>query len=249
MAKEAVLKEFEALKGVGKAKAKLLYDNGYESLDDLKKASVKDLVKIKGITEKNAREILTQVKTKKEKPAKKPAQTKAKAAPVKKPQAEEKPAEKKHEEEKPAPAVEIVEEKAGEYKAKIKPELTQEQREQLAIRRQVKKRTPYFLRDEGFRYKRIPKNWRRPTGYTSKLRINLGYRPSKVRVGFRAPKLVRGLHSSGFQEVIVHTVKELEVIDPKKQAVRIGSTVGTKKRLEIAKKASERDIRLLNMKG
>jgi large subunit ribosomal protein L32e len=44
-------------------------------------------------------------------------------------------------------------------------------------------------------------------------------------------------------------VKELEAIDPKKQAVRIGSTVGTKKRLEIAKKASERDIRLLNMKG
>jgi len=248
MAKEAVLKEFEALKGVGKAKAKLLYNNGYESLDDLKKASVKDLAKIKGITEKNAREIIAQVKAKKEKPAKKLAETKAKAAPAKKPKAEEKPVEEKKEE-KPAPAVEIVEEKEGEYKAKIKPELTKEQREQLVIRRQVKKRTPYFLRDEGFRYKRIPKNWRRPTGYTSKLRINLGYRPSKVRVGFRSPKLVRGLHSSGFQEVAVHSVKELDAIDPKKQAVRIGSTVGTKKRLQIAKKASERDIRLLNMKG
>jgi large subunit ribosomal protein L32e len=244
MAKEAVLKEFEALKGVGKAKAKLLYDNGYESLDDLKKASVKDLSKIKGITEKNAREILTQVKAKKEKPTKKPAEAKAKQAPAKKPKAEEKQAEPG-----PKAAVEIVEEKEGEYKPKIKPELNQMQREQLVIRRQVKKRTPHFLRDEGFRYKRIPKNWRRPTGYTSKLRINLGYRPSKVRVGFRAPKLVRGLHPSGFQEVIIHTVKELEAIDPKKQAVRIGSTVGTKKRLEIAKKASERDIRLLNMKG
>ena len=248
MAKEAVLKEFEALKGVGKAKAKLLYDHGFESMEKLKKATVKDLSKIKGITEKNAREILTQVKAKKEKPAKKPAETKAKPAPEKKPKAEEKTDEGKPEGKKPA-AVEIVEEKKGEYKAKIKPELSRSQQEQLVIRRQVKKRTPHFLRDEGFRYKRIPKNWRRPTGYTSKLRINLGYRPSKVRVGFRAPKLVRGLHSSGFQEVIVHTAKELDVIDPKKQAVRIGSTVGTKKRLEIAKKASERDIRLLNMKG
>lgn len=248
MAKETVLKEFEALKGVGKAKAKLLYENGFESMEKLRKATVKDLSKIKGITEKNAREILTQVKAKKEKPAKKPAETKVKPTPEKKPKTQEKTAEEKPEEKKAA-ATEIVEEKEGEYKPKIKPELNQSQREQLVIRRQVKKRTPHFLRDEGFRYKRIPKNWRRPTGYTSKLRMNLKYRPSKVRVGFRAPKLVRGLHSSGFQEVIIHTVKELDAIDPKKQAVRIGSTVGTKKRLEIAKKASERDIRLLNMKG
>ncbi|MCX6671069.1 MAG: 50S ribosomal protein L32e, partial [Euryarchaeota archaeon] len=92
------------------------------------------------------------------------------------------------------------------------------------------------------------KNWRRPTGYTSKLRINLKYRPSKVRVGFRAPKIVRGLHPSGFEEVMIHTVKELETIDPKKQAVRIGGTVGTKKRLDIAKRAGELDIRVLNMR-
>lgn len=243
MAKEAVLKEFEALKGVGKAKAKLLYENGFESMEKLKKATVKDLTKIKGITEKNAREILAQVKEKREKSAKKPKETEAKPASEKKIKAEEKTIEEK------TAAVEIVEEKEGEYKPKIKPELNESQQKQMAIRRQIKKRTPHFLRDEGFRYKRIPKNWRRPTGYTSKLRINLGYRPSKVRVGFRAPKLVRGLHPSGFQEVIIHTIKELDAIDPKKQAVRIGSTVGTKKRLEIAKKASERDIRLLNMKG
>jgi large subunit ribosomal protein L32e len=243
MAKETIQKEFEALKGVGKAKAKLLYDNGFDSMEKLKKATVKDLAKIKGITEKNAREILVQVKVKKEKPAKKPKETKEKPAPEKKTAIEEKTVEKK------TPGVEIVEEKEGAYKPKIKPELNESQRKQLVIRRQIKKRTPHFLRDEGFRYKRIPKNWRRPTGYTSKLRINLGYRPSKVRVGFRAPKLVRGLHPSGFQEVIIHTIKELDAIDPKKQAARISGTVGTKKRLEIAKRAGELDIRLLNMKG
>jgi large subunit ribosomal protein L32e len=243
MAKETIQKEFEALKGVGKAKAKLLYDNLFDSMYKLKKATVKDLAKIKGITEKNAREILVQVKVKKEKPAKKPKETKEKPAPEKKTAIEEKTVEKK------TPGVEIVEEKEGAYKPKIKPELNESQRKQLVIRRQIKKRTPHFLRDEGFRYKRIPKNWRRPTGYTSKLRINLGYRPSKVRVGFRAPKLVRGLHPSGFQEVIIHTIKELDAIDPKKQAARISGTVGTKKRLEIAKRAGELDIRLLNMKG
>lgn len=233
MTKESVLKEFEALKGVGKAKAKLLYDNGYESLEKLKKAKMKDLTKIKGISEKNAKEILDQLKAKKEEPAKK--------AEEKKEQVEQK-AEKTAE-------VEIVDQKEGAYQPKIKPQLNEKEKEQLTIRRQIKKRTPYFLRDEGFRYKRIPKNWRRPTGYTSKLRINLKYRPSKVRVGFRAPKLVRGLHASGFEEVMIHTVKELDTIDPKKQAVRIGGTVGTKKRLEIAKRADELAIRVLNMRG
>ncbi len=233
MTKETVLKEFEALKGVGKAKAKLLYDNGYESLEKLKKAKMKDLTKIKGISEKNAKEILDQLKAKKEEPAKK--------ADEKKEQVEQKT-------EKTA-EVEIVDQKEGAYQPKIKPQLNEKEKEQLTIRRQIKKRTPNFLRDEGFRYKRIPKNWRRPTGYTSKLRINLKYRPSKVRVGFRAPKLVRGLHASGFEEVMIHTVKELDTIDPKKQAVRIGGTVGTKKRLEISKRADELAIRVLNMRG
>ena len=236
MTKEAVLKEFEALKGVGKAKAKLLYDNGFDSLDKLKKAKLKDLTKLKGITEKNAKEILSQLKEKKEKPAKKTKDLKE----------EKKDTETK---EKKTDVVEIVEEKEGAYKPKIKPQLDNKQKEQQVIRRQIKKRTPHFLRDEGFRYKRIPKNWRRPTGYTSKLRMNLKYRPSKVRVGFRGPKTVRGLHASGFEEVMIHTVKELEIINPKKQAVRIGGTVGTKKRLDIAKRAGELDIRVLNMKG
>jgi large subunit ribosomal protein L32e len=232
MTKETVLKEFEALKGVGKVKAKLLYENGFDSLEKLKKAKIKDLTKLKGITEKNAKEILSQINKKKEKPVKK--------IPEKKDQEEPK--------EKKADDVEIVVEKEGAYKSKIKPQLNEKEKEQLIIRRQIKKRTPHFLRQEGFRYKRIPKNWRRPTGYTSKLRINLKYRPSKVRIGFRAPKMVRGLHASGFKEMIIHTVKELETIDPKKQAVRIGGTVGTKKRLEIAKRASELDIRVLNMR-
>jgi large subunit ribosomal protein L32e len=230
MTKETVLKEFEALKGVGKVKAKLLYDNGYDSLEKLKKAKIKDLTKLKGITEKNAKEILDQLKEKKEKTVKKSDEAKE--------QKDEK-----------AESVEIVDQKEGAYQPKIKPQLNDREKEQLVIRRQIKKRTPNFLRDEGFRYKRIPKNWRRPTGYTSKLRINLKYRPSKVRVGFRAPKIVRGLHASGFQEVMVHTVKELDIIDPKKQAVRIGGTVGTKKRLEIAKRADELAIRVLNMRG
>jgi large subunit ribosomal protein L32e len=154
---------------------------------------------------------------------------------------EEKP---KKEEEK-----EEEEEKAEEpkYKVKKKPEITKELKAKLQIRRQIKKRTPEFLREEWFRYKRISKNWRHPDGITSKMRINLKYRPSKVRIGFRGPQETRGLHSSGFEEVIVYNVSDLEGINPKTQAARIGGSVGTKKRINIEKKAEELDIRLLNL--
>jgi large subunit ribosomal protein L32e len=79
------------------------------------------------------------------------------------------------------------------------------------------------------------------------MRKNLKYRPSKVRVGFRGPVDVRGLHPSGFEEVFVFNIDDLNDINPKTQAARIGGTVGTKKRTEIVKKAEELDIRIINM--
>lgn len=234
MTKEDVIKKFTEVKGLGKVKAELLYDNGYNSMEKLKNSTKEDLVKIKGITEKNANDILSQLKDKK---AEKPKEKTPKVE-VKEP--EKVKGEKKEE-------VEIVEETEKEYNVKIKPELNKNEKEQLIIRKQIKKRTPKFLREEWFRYKKIPKNWRKPDGITSKMRINLKYRPSRVRVGFRAPKVVRGLHPSGFKEVMVYNVNDLEAVDPKKQAVRIGGTVGTKKRLEIKKRAEELKIRILNI--
>jgi len=189
----------------------------------------------------------TEEKPKDKKEVKETPKTNKKAEPKVEPVTEkEKPKKTKEtkEEEEEEPPKEIEKE---EYKAKKKPKFSKEQKERFKLRKQIKKRTPNFLREEWFRYKRIPKNWRRPDGISSKMRINLKYRPSKVRVGFRGPKDVRGLHSSGFEEVIVHNVNDLDAIDPNKQAARIGSSVGTKKRMDIEKKAEELDVRILNM--
>ena len=248
MSRADVIKEFSALKGVGKAKAELLYDHGFTSIEKLHRASVKDLTKIKGITEKNAKELTAQFAEKKPKTTKKPAKE---TKPVKK-TTEAKSTEKPAEEEKPAAKkeadVEIVEPGTGSYHVKIKPTLSDELKKGLILRTQVKQRSPRFLREEWFRYRRLPMNWRKPDGVTSKMRIHLGYRPNVVSVGFRGPKKTRGLHPSGFEEVMVHSVMDLSKINPKTQAARIGGTVGTKKRGEIMKKAGELDIRVLNMK-
>lgn len=67
-----------------------------------------------------------------------------------------------------------------------------------------------------------------------------------VEIGYGGPALVRGLHPSGFEEVMVYNVDGLETINPKTQAARIGGTVGVKKRIAIENRAKELGIRVLN---
>ena len=67
-----------------------------------------------------------------------------------------------------------------------------------------------------------------------------------VEIGYGGPALVRGLHPSGFEEVMVYNIDGLEDIDPKTQAARIGGTVGVKKRIAIENRAKELGIRVLN---
>jgi len=235
--KDEIIKQFSTIKGLGKAKAELLYDNGFDSMDKIKESKIEKLTQIKGINEKIAKDIKKQaseiIKNNKEIKPKKDIDTTKK----------EKDKNKQDQQDIDA------KEEEKKYIVKKKPKLSKDQKNNLIIRKQIKKRTPTFLREEWFRYKRIPKNWRRPDGITSKMRINLKYRPNKVRVGYRGPKQIRGLHSSGFEEILIYNKNELHNIDNTKQAIRIGGTVGTKKRIEIEKEAEKLDIRVLNMGG
>ncbi len=138
-------------------------------------------------------------------------------------------------------AVKIVEK--GEYIPKQKPKLDSATIKKIAHRNKTKKR---FFRQEWFRYKRLAKKWRRPRGRHSKMRKNLKYRPPKVKIGYRNPTDIRGLHPSGYQDVLITTPQELEKIDPKTQAARIAHSVGGKKREEIEEKANNLGIRILN---
>ena len=108
------------------------------------------------------------------------------------------------------------------------------------------RKKPEFIRWMSQAYRRIKESWRRPRGLHSKVRLKLKSKLKMPSIGYRAPKHLRYLHPSGFEEVLVHNPKELEKIDPKKQAVRIASTVGKKKRKELIKKAEEMGIKVLN---
>lgn len=139
---------------------------------------------------------------------------------------------------------EVVE--AGAYVVQPKPELDDETVDALAKRAVISGKRPAFKRQEWFRYKMLGEKWRRPKGLHSKMKRGLKRRPPMVEIGYGGPAKTRGLHPSGFEEVLVYNVDDLENIDPKKQAVRIGGTVGTKKRITIEDRAKELGIRVLN---
>ncbi|MFA6710255.1 MAG: 50S ribosomal protein L32e [Candidatus Methanomethylophilaceae archaeon] len=145
-------------------------------------------------------------------------------------------------------SVEVVEEGTDEgvYVPNIKPVLDKETTDGLAKRAIISGRRPAFKRQEWFRYAKLGESWRRPKGIHSKMKRNLARRPPVVDIGFRGPASVRNLHPSGFEEVLVHNAEGLDAIDPKVQAVRIGGTVGTKKRMAIEERAAELGIRVLN---
>lgn len=155
---------------------------------------------------------------------------------------EEEGEEEKAEEEE---EIEILEEEE-KYQVRIKPKLSDEQKRSLKIRHTIKKRTPEFKRQEWFRYKKLGTAWRKPRGLHSKMRKHKGYRPDVVSIGYGSPSKSRFLHPSGFKEVMVYNVKDLEKIDPESQAARVGHSVGTRKRIVIEEKAEEKGIRVLN---
>ncbi|AHL23761.1 MULTISPECIES: 50S ribosomal protein L32e [Thermococcus] len=118
----------------------------------------------------------------------------------------------------------------------------------LRVRARLKRKKPKFLRQEWWRYpkfKNDPK-WRRPKGIDSKMRLKKKGKPRSPSIGWSSPKAVRGLHPSGYEEVLVHNVKELEAIDPTRQAARIAGTVGARKRELIIARAKELGIKVLN---
>jgi large subunit ribosomal protein L32e len=134
--------------------------------------------------------------------------------------------------------------------AKQKPVLDEATQEALALRAAQKKKTPSFRRTEWFRYKRLSRSgWRAPHGMDNKQRRNYRYRGSLVRVGHGKVAEARGLHPSGFREVMVHNINDLESIDPETQAARIGRTVGGRKREHIHARADELGIRVLNRRS
>jgi len=120
-------------------------------------------------------------------------------------------------------------------------------KEKLELRDKVAKSRPEFKRPESWRYKRLETTWRKPKGIDNHQRKqNSRGRPGLVKVGYGGPKIARGLHPSGYTDNLVYNINDLEKLNPKIDGVRIGHSVGTKKRKEIAIKSIEKKFKIFN---
>ncbi len=98
--------------------------------------------------------------------------------------------------------------------------------------------------------KRVKERWRKPKGIDNKKRIRKKSAGAVPKIGYKNSKKIRGLHPSKKKEVLVYNVNDLSIIDnPNDYIVRIASSVGKRKRIEISKAAKQIGVEVINFKG
>jgi len=214
----------EDISGVGESKADALRDAGFESVEDIKGASQDELAQAEGVGNALA------------------ARIKADVGDLE--VAEETEAEIEDETEEETEDEDVETELQARGLTEKTPDLSEAEERLLAERKRVGK--PQFNRQDHHKKKRVSTSWRRPRGQLSKQRKGVKGKGDTVEAGFRTPAEVRGKHPSGFEEVHVHNVDDLEGVDGDREAVRIASKVGARKRERIEEQAEDAGIRVLN---
>lgn len=247
---EEIINEFTSIKGIGESRAKALYEAGYTSVKDLNVATAEELSRVKGITDQLAERIKNEVSLiyediKVGEAVEETAQEVVGTAKVEV-EAEEEFEDEVGEEFKEEAGEEDEEDKEIEAVPTTELEMESEFQRLLKVRKRQKSKKPNFIQTDQHKKKRLKKYWRRPKGLQNKKRRYILGKGGMARVGFGSPVAVKGLHPSGFQDVLMSRVQDLDELDPGTQAVRIARTVGQRKRMEIVNKARSLGLKILN---
>lgn len=109
-----------------------------------------------------------------------------------------------------------------------------------------KRKKPAFKRWMSDSYARLSESWRHPRGRHSKVRRREKGKVKMPFIGWGAKASEKGLHPSGFREVMVYSPADLKKMDSKTDAAKISATTGARKRIEIVRMAGEMKIKVLN---
>ena len=103
-----------------------------------------------------------------------------------------------------------------------------------------------FKRDGFGKKRQLSDSWRKPRGQHNKQREQKKAKGALPKPGFGSPIAVRGMHPSGFFEVLVSSAKDLEGLDPKTQAIRVAAGLGDRKRASVQEAAVAAGLKILN---
>ena len=117
----------------------------------------------------------------------------------------------------------------------------------MRIRDKLSKKRPSFSRVESWRLKRVKNSWRKSRGIDSQTRMKEKSGVKSPSVGYRSPKKVRGIHPSGYEEVMVFNVNDLKGLNNKKHALKLSGRLGAKKRIALIDYAQNRGFKILNV--
>ena len=117
----------------------------------------------------------------------------------------------------------------------------------MELRKKINKKRPSFRRVESWRYKRVKDSWRKARGIDSKTREKRKSGVKSPTIGYRGPKKVRGLHPSGYIEVLIFTLDDLKNLDKNKHAIKISGKLGAKKRIVLTDYCQKRGFKILNL--
>lgn len=119
--------------------------------------------------------------------------------------------------------------------------------DKLKARDAISEGRPSFTRPESWRYKRLQTTWRKPKGVDNHQRKQKSRgRPGIVKIGYGGPRHAKNLHPSGYTDNLIHNIADLEQLDPKTDGIRLGHSVGAKKRREIIAVAIEKKFKVFN---
>lgn len=119
----------------------------------------------------------------------------------------------------------------------------------LEVRKAVKARKPTYKRVQSHQFAKLSETkWRRPKGMGNKDRRNRKGHIGMLKIGYGSPKEVRGANRDGMFEVIVNSVKDLDLVDAKTQVGVLSQRLGNRKKIEVLNAAKEKKVTISNVK-
>ena len=117
----------------------------------------------------------------------------------------------------------------------------------LELRSKIKSRKPEFIRQDNPKRRKLNDKWRKPKGIHSKIRHHFKGRRKMPSPGYKSPAAIKGLHATGLKMITIFSPGDIIKINKDNEGIIIAKSVGTRKRLEILKKAMEMKITILNI--